>query len=233
MDINIENNNLNLTPTDQGIEVETNKENVELDLNNSRIQVETQVATIYEKDHKNLENLDYESSGHTGFQKAGDYALKSEIPNVSNFATKNEILTKTSELENDSNFITNDIKTDFNIDGKLYLNTVKSGVGDTSASRIVFGTPDKTYSYLSSNNSGAFAFSKGSGNITIYPKTGTYNCIMSDCDSDLGRSDRMWKDLYLSGNLKDGTNTIPISNIATKKDLDEVLGDIEALLGGI
>lgn len=47
------------------------------------------------KDHSQLENLDFESSGHTGFQPAGDYALKDDIP------------TKTSELVNDKEFITN------------------------------------------------------------------------------------------------------------------------------
>lgn len=45
-------------------------------------------------DHAELTNLEYANSGHTGFQPAGDYALSSDIP------------TKTSELTNDSGFIT-------------------------------------------------------------------------------------------------------------------------------
>lgn len=45
-------------------------------------------------DHSELTNLDYASAGHIGFQPAGDYALSSDIP------------TKTSELTNDSGFIT-------------------------------------------------------------------------------------------------------------------------------
>lgn len=69
-------------------------------------------------DHSKLQNLDFENSGHTGFQPAGDYALKEDIPNVSGFATKEEIPNisglaskeeipiKTSELENDSGFLT-------------------------------------------------------------------------------------------------------------------------------
>lgn len=201
-------------------------------------------------DHSLLENLDYENSGHTGFQKAGNYALKEELPtktsqlendsgfltehqDLSEYAKNTDIPTKTSELENDSEFITKELDDDFQTSGKIYLTSVKSGVSDAGASRIVFGTPSKTYSYLSSNTSGAFAFSKGSGNITLYPNTGTYNCLMTDCNSDLGRSDRKWKDLYLGGSLKDGTNTIPISNIATKTYVEETIGDIETLLGGI
>ena len=31
------------------------------------------------KDHSKLQNLDYEHSGHTGFQPAGDYATKDEV----------------------------------------------------------------------------------------------------------------------------------------------------------
>lgn len=189
--------------------------------NNQEEKIDLSSEIFSSADHSKLENLDYKNSGHTGFQPAGDYALRDDIP------------TKTSELENDSNYITDDIETDFNIDGKLYLNTVKSGVSDTAASRIVFGTADKIYSYLSSNTSGAFAFSKGKGNITIYPNTGTYNCLMTDCNSDLGRSDRKWKDLYLSGDLKDGTNTIPISKIATTEYVEKIVGDIEALLSEV
>ena len=52
------------------------------------------------KDHSKLENLDYEHSGHTGFQKAGDYALKDDVP------------TKLSELDNDSGFISGYNETD-------------------------------------------------------------------------------------------------------------------------
>lgn len=39
-------------------------------------------------------------------QDKGDYALKSEIPNISNLANKDEIPTLVSELENDSNYAT-------------------------------------------------------------------------------------------------------------------------------
>lgn len=39
-------------------------------------------------------------------QDKGDYALKSEIPNISNLASKDEIPTLVSELENDSNYAT-------------------------------------------------------------------------------------------------------------------------------
>ena len=116
MDINIENNSLNLSINNSSVEVVTGNSNTELDIiqENNNLDLETdnplvefniEMQTIYEKNHANLENLDYESSGHTGFQKAGDYALKNEIPNVSGFAKKEEIPTKTSQLANDSGYI--------------------------------------------------------------------------------------------------------------------------------
>ena len=142
---------------------------------------------------------------------------------LSNYYTKTEIDNK--------NYITNDITSDFNIDGTLYLNTVGSSVNTSTNSRIVFGNSANKYSYLSSNDGGAFAFSKGSGNITLYPNTKNYNCIMSDCASDLGRTDKPWKNLYLSGNISNGTNTISVSNLAdksnyyTKAEIDAMLVD--------
>lgn len=140
---------------------------------------------------------------------------------LSNYYTKTEIDNK--------KYITNDITSDFNLDGKLYLNTVSSSVNANTSSRIVFGNADKVYSYLASNDSGAFAFSCGNGNITVYPKTKNYNCIMSDCDSDLGRTDRPWVNLYLKGNISNGTVTIPVSKLANK-DNYYTKAEIDAML---
>lgn len=40
--------------------------------------------------------------------------------------------------------------------------------------------------------------------------------------SDLGSSNHRWKDLYLSGNITDGTNSIAIADIASKSDIPAV-----------
>ena len=165
-------------------------------------------------------------------QNGNEYTLNFTIPkgkdgtggsggdvDLSEYAKKTELPTKTSQLTNDSKYITNDITTDFNIDGKIYLNTVGSSVNSSTSSRIVFGDSSTAYSWIASNTAGAFSFSKGDGNILVYPKTSQYNCIMTDCASDLGRSDKHWKDLYLSGVLNDGTNSIAIKNIANKSSI--------------
>lgn len=112
MEINIENNSLNLSMNNSSVEVVTGTSNTELDITpeNNNLDLETSnspaefnigMQTIYEKNHANLENLDYENSGHTGFQPAGDYALKTDIPDVSNFITE-DVSDLTSYYNKDS-----------------------------------------------------------------------------------------------------------------------------------
>ncbi len=140
---------------------------------------------------------------------------------LSNYYTKTEIDNK--------KYITNDITSSLDVDGNVYLNTVGSSVNATTNSRVVFGSADKIYSWITSNTSGAFAFSKGDGNITIYPNTGTYNCIMSDCQSDLGRTDKPWKNIYFNGVLSNGSTSIAMNKIANK-DNYYTKSEIDAML---
>lgn len=150
---------------------------------------------------------------------------------LSAYAKNEDLPTKTSELTNDSGYITNTVANNFNVGSSIYLNKIGSSVNDSAASRLIFGSASKIYSWLASNTSGAFAFSKGDGNITIYPNTGTYNCIMSDCSSDLGRTDKPWKNLYLNGIISNGTTSIAVSKLAnkdnyyTKTEIDTKIDD--------
>ena len=60
-------------------------------------------------DKVNVSDLDAyltKTDAQATYQPIGNYALKSEIPDISNLASKSEIPTKVSELENDSNFLT-------------------------------------------------------------------------------------------------------------------------------
>lgn len=96
----------------------------------------------------------------------------------------------------------------------IFLQTVGSSVSDTNASRLYFGTsPSSYYSYLASNTSGAFTMASKNGNFTFYPNTGTYNCIMTNSGSHLGRGDNnggyAWGSLYTKGKVykhKGGSN---------------------------
>lgn len=59
----------------------------------------------------------------------------------------------------------------------------------------------------------------GSAETTIKNRIGAD----SDNSQDIGRAAVRWKDLYLAGNLTDGTNSISIANIANKSDIPTLL----------
>lgn len=47
---------------------------------------------------------------------------------------------------------------------------------------------------------------------------------------DLGLNDKKWRNLYLSGNLSDGTNSVAVADIADKDYVDNAIGDIDTAL---
>jgi hypothetical protein len=75
--------------------------NISVQGESANVKLKAPIQTITQADHANLTNLDYENSGHTGFQPAGDYALKKDIPDVSNFITK-EVSDLTNYYNKDS-----------------------------------------------------------------------------------------------------------------------------------
>lgn len=71
----LENENISLEVEHKNVslEVETENSTGEIDVQNTQIEIQNDVSRIYEKDHSELKNLDFENSGHTGFQPAGNY----------------------------------------------------------------------------------------------------------------------------------------------------------------
>lgn len=64
---------------------------------------------------------------------------------------------------------------------------------------------------------------KSSSNIVFNP---TYNVLpAADASKDLGSSSYKWKDLYLYGNLSDGTNSVSVANIVTSNTAQTITGD--------
>ena len=73
------------------IEIKNNPINIEFNSPES-LDVEVKTQTIYEKDHKNLDNLDYENSGHTGFASSKDIEdINKKISNLDNLASGIEV----------------------------------------------------------------------------------------------------------------------------------------------
>ena len=93
-------------------------------------EVDDLITTVSGKldDHNELNNLDYASSGHTGFQPSGDYVTDSELTTLSG-ALKNDIDTKsdTSHLHDDRYYTETETDT---ISGSLQTNI--DGKSDTS-----------------------------------------------------------------------------------------------------
>lgn len=77
INVEVETNTSNIETDTLNVEIEVNNIEAEIDSNVEPLEINDDVLRIvetkYEKDHSQLENLDYESSGHTGFQKKGNY----------------------------------------------------------------------------------------------------------------------------------------------------------------
>lgn len=80
-ELNIETDNVtsSIDIDNNNVEIDINKIDVELESMVEDAEIDSDVLRIIEKDHRKLDNLDYENSGHTGFQPAGNYATKDEI----------------------------------------------------------------------------------------------------------------------------------------------------------
>lgn len=232
-------------PSIAGLETKTD---ATLKLNEAKTYTDTKVAELIDSAPETMNTLnelavaiqDNDNVIDTLNQAIGTKANSADLASVATSGSYNDLSdtptiptvpTNISSFTNDSGYITNQIDTDVISTKSIYLSNIQTSVNNNASSRLVFGTPDRAYSWLASNNSGAFAFSKGSGNISIYPKTGQYNCIMTDCDSDLGRADKPWNNMYLRGTMSDGTNTCTLAELKTALDtiatLQSTISDLE------
>lgn len=73
------------------------------------------------------------------------------------------------------------------------------------------------------------------GTRNSYRFTNTCLHTVYDNEKDLGSSSQRWKDLYLAGNISDGTNSISVANIAAKTDIlvnDVTVGGVSVVDSG-
>lgn len=70
----------------------------------------------------------------------------------------------------------------------------------------------------SNNNVFRFGGTDGNGTLAVLANTGTSCYLRPGVHNklDLGTSDEKWKDIYFTGNLTDGTNSVAVSNIVKK-----------------
>ena len=95
----------------------------------------------------------------------------------------------------------------------IYLTNITGSINDATSSRLYFGSYSSPYSWLASNSSKAFSLATSNGAFVFYPNTGTYNCLISNCGSNLGRNDAngsyAWNHYYTKGKIyshKGGSN---------------------------
>lgn len=91
--------NVKNKPSINGVELVGNKTSADLG-----IEIDTSKFPTREELDKKADK--------TEIPDVSDFALKSEIPDVSNFALKSEIPTKTSQLENNSDFVNSEYVTE-------------------------------------------------------------------------------------------------------------------------
>jgi hypothetical protein len=232
-------------PSIAGLETKTD---ATLKLNEAKTYTDTKVAELIDSAPETMNTLnelavaiqDNDNVIDTLNQAIGTKANSADLASVATSGSYNDLSdiptiptvpTNISSFTNDSGYITNQISTNVITTKNIYLGNIQTSVNNNAGSRLVFGTPEQAYSWLASNNSGAFAFSRGSGNISIYPKTGQYNCIMTDCDSDLGRVDKPWNNMFLRGTMSDGTNACTLAELKTALDtiatLQSTISDLE------
>lgn len=143
-ELNIETDNVtsSIDIDNNNVEIDINKIDVELESMVEDAEIDSDVLRIIEKDHRKLDNLDYENSGHTGFQPAGNYVEDTDYVHTDNNFT-NEDKTKLDSLENFSGNAVDVIYED---------NYGYGGENVQNALDIVFNTLDDTPNTSDLNN---------------------------------------------------------------------------------
>lgn len=81
-------------------------------------------------------------------------------------------------------------------------------------------TGGTAYNLIGVNSSNGIAIGNTSTGLVL----NTSSSVLPSANStkDLGNSSYRWRNIYLSGNLNDGTNTISVANIANKNDIKKL-----------
>lgn len=128
---------LQVSDVDTSLEmnVDNNKDIITLNIINEEGNVGMEVETGGSKvegttDHSKLQNLDYEHSGHTGFQRKGDYVEDSNYVHTDNNFTD----TEKTKLESLSNYDDTLIKKDI-LSNTSQINALKTSVTDLDTNK--------------------------------------------------------------------------------------------------
>lgn len=142
LNLSIDNNDINLNLKNKNIDAEIKSNELNISTEKESLNIDFGIQRIYEKDHSKLKNLDYENSGHTGFQRAGNYIEdENYVHTDNNFTDENK-----NKLDSLENFSGNAVDVTYE-DNHGY-----GGENVQDALDIVFETLDDTPNYSDLNN---------------------------------------------------------------------------------
>lgn len=158
MSIDAQSMDIKVQYSNEEITIEQENLDLEISIPEEHIEFESDIQTIYEKDHANLDNLDYEHSGHTGFQKAGNYVEDENYTHTDNNYT-NEDKQKLNGIEARANYyvLPGDVVRDKNyihIDNNFTdkEKTKLSGIEDGANNYILPSNVVKDSKYIHTDN---------------------------------------------------------------------------------
>ena len=159
------------------------------------------------------------------------YKMETSKIDLSNYATKTELATKQDKLTagtgitidsnnvissnvDTSNLVTTDTDQSINSDKTVaYGNKINVKLPNDS----LYDISGNQYNYLQIGYNGVGMYSVGTN--SVFPN--------SNNSRDLGTSGLKWRDIYVSRNLSDGTNSIAIADIADKSDIPTAMTNAE------
>ena len=180
---------------------------IKLKQSNIKMKVGTNTPTQSETDHSKLTNLDFENSGHTGFQPAGDYANKSDL-NLKVDKVEGKGLT-TNDFTNEYKEKVDLIET--NGDGNSYLandgtyKEIESGVSIQNVYTIALeGTSTNKDTFLAFINE--YLTTKNQPILLLNPNYSDNPVMMSHVDLERFKSDPTYiNNMYML--MSDGSKT--------------------------
>ena len=160
-------------------------------------------------------------TGLTVYDADNGVSYKYAFPSDSGvFALTKNIPTATSDLTNDSGFITSSALTNY-----VDLTSDQTIAGVKSFSRNILPSANGTINLGSSSSKWQHLYLGGSiiwgssyiqqqGTSIVINPSGNAVVANADDTKDLGADGRRWRNIYLSGNLSDGTNAVSVAHLA-------------------
>ncbi|MGM9881557.1 MAG: hypothetical protein ACI31S_01795 [Bacilli bacterium] len=186
--IDIDNNNA---------EIDINKINIELESMVEDLEIDSDVLRVVEKDHRKLENLDFENSGHTGFASSKDIEdINNDLSNYVSYNTQSKTTAQQNRARTNIGIPNSCVLYNQNQNlNEIYKTTARTNIGAKRAIRDLgeidlSNFSDDVNEFISTLTSeGEYRFVDSYDNFTWYVNViwlGDYLVGQSYCSSEEG-----------------------------------------------